>query len=56
MLKVVCAWCQRFLRGTKNCQIVSHGICSACVYQVLGFLPEMPTDPWQFWQDTGGEG
>ena len=30
MLKVVCAWCGKHLKGSETAVEVSHGICDAC--------------------------
>ena len=30
MLKVVCAWCGKHLRGSETADEVSHGICASC--------------------------
>jgi len=29
-VKVVCAWCGRHMRGPKNAELVSHGLCKKC--------------------------
>lgn len=55
-MKVICAWCLRFLYGQKNCRNLSHGICPPCAYRMVGFLPEVPVNLWAAWQDLGGEG
>lgn len=64
-MKVVCAWCRRFLRGVKNSRDVSHGICHSCAVREfsafvpaenLGLFLDEPQQPWGEWRDTGGEG
>lgn len=65
MLKVVCAWCQRFLHGRKNCRSVSHGICPSCAVREFSHIVpaetfelflDSPADLWDAWLDKGGEG
>lgn len=55
-MKIVCAWCLRFLRGVKNSRNVSHSICSPCSVKLVGYVAEHRPDPWEMWVDIGGEG
>lgn len=35
--RVICAWCDKFLRGDPNAESLSHGICEDCVEK---YFPE----------------
>lgn len=37
-LKVICAWCNKYLRGDVNSMNVSHGICPDCLATVVATL------------------
>ncbi len=51
-LKVICAWCLKYLRGNYDSSQISHGICGNCHDELLG--REMEKNPWVLWQDFGG--
>ena len=29
-MKVICAWCNKHLRGPEDAELISHGICPEC--------------------------
>ena len=39
MLKVVCAWCGKHLKGSETAGDVSHGICEACQTKTVADYP-----------------
>jgi hypothetical protein len=50
-LKTICAWCGTYLSGPSEGLAESHGICAGCLREQLQEL-----NPWEPWQDEGGEG
>ncbi len=41
-MKVICAWCNKFLRGNPDATEVSHGICQECLAVELKSLASGP--------------
>lgn len=35
-LKVVCAWCEKLLKGLSSAAVVSHGCCADCYLKITG--------------------
>ena len=57
MLKVVCAWCGKHLKGSETADEVSHGICEACQATAVADFPSPVVDQREEgWLDSGGEG
>lgn len=57
-LRVICAWCRRFLRGALRGARISHGICATCARKVYRdyHRRQHSEDLSQLWIDLGGEG
>lgn len=57
MLKVVCAWCGKHLKGSEAADQVSHGICEKCqATAVADFALQVVDLREGDWLEVGGEG
>jgi hypothetical protein len=50
-LRVICAWCWKYLHGCWDCNSISHGICQPCMKEML---EQEESNPWSLWEDMGG--
>ena len=60
MLKVVCAWCGKHLKGSETADKVSHGICETCQATAEADHPVPVVNQFKEseggWLDSAGEG
>jgi hypothetical protein len=57
MFKVVCAWCDKHMKGSETADEVSHGICEACQATVVAAYPQPVADQGEGdWLAPSGEG
>lgn len=59
-MKVVCAWCDKHLRGPEDAPQVSHGICMPCREREEKECRKLAPANFKEWvdlcRDVGGEG
>lgn len=51
--RTICAWCSKHLKGQRDAELVSHGICSDCRDKANASAKHLPMSAYEMaeWED-----